>query len=99
GAYRPDPKTLASILREIAPNLDGLTLAIENHDRFPAAILRDVIEKVANDRIGICLDTANSLGSGEGIEAVADILAPFTVNLHIKDFLVERVPHKMGFTI
>jgi hypothetical protein len=27
------------------------------------------------------------------------VLAPFTVNLHLKDFHIERVPHLMGFTV
>ena len=42
---------------------------------------------------------ANSLGAGEGIDAVVASLAPFTVNLHIKDFRIERVPSMMGFTV
>jgi hypothetical protein len=39
------------------------------------------------------------MGAGEGIETVASLLAPFTVNLHIKEFIVERHPHTMGFSI
>ena len=58
-----------------------------------------MIERAGSERIGVCLDTANSLGAGEGIEAVSTILAPFTVNLHIKDFHIERVPSMMGFTV
>jgi sugar phosphate isomerase/epimerase len=58
-----------------------------------------MIEKADSDRVGVCLDTANSLGAGEGIESVAAVLAPLTVNLHIKDFGIERVPHGMGFSV
>lgn len=97
--YHPDPKSVTAILREIAPLLKTVRLGIENHDRFKAATLRGIIEAAGSDRIGVCLDTANSLGAGEGIEAVAEILGPLTINLHIKDFWVERVPHLMGFTV
>ena len=97
--YHPAPADVACVLRDAAPSLHGLTLGIENHDRFPAATLRSMIEAVGSDNIGICLDTANSLGAGEGIEAVAAVLAPITVNLHVKDFWIERVPHLMGFTV
>ena len=97
--FHPPPENVTSILREVAPLLEGLTLGIENHDRFPAATLRSIIEKAGSDRIGVCLDTANSLGAGEGIEAVAAVLAPLTVNLHIKDFVIQRVPSLMGFNV
>jgi sugar phosphate isomerase/epimerase len=97
--YHPSPETISRVLCQCAPLLDGLTLGLENHDRFPAAQLRAMIERVGSARIGVCLDTANSLGAGEGIEAVAALLAPLTVNLHIKDFQIERLPHLMGFTI
>jgi sugar phosphate isomerase/epimerase len=97
--YHPEPADVTHVLREVAPLLRGLTLGVENHDRFSAATLRTLIEAVGSEHIGVCLDTANSLGAGEGIEAVAAVLAPITVNLHIKDFWIERVPHKMGFAV
>ena len=74
-------------------------LGIENHDRFKAAELRRIIETVGSENVGICLDTANSLGAGEGLETVVAALAPVTFNLHIKDFQVKRLPHLMGFTV
>jgi L-ribulose-5-phosphate 3-epimerase UlaE len=39
------------------------------------------------------------MGAGEGFETVSDILIPYTINLHIKDFKIFRVSHKMGFVI
>ena len=52
-----------------------------------------------SESIGVCLDTANSLGAGEGLETVVSELAPLTVNLHLKDFQIARVPYLMGFQI
>jgi len=39
------------------------------------------------------------MGAGEGFETVSDILLPYTINLHIKDFTIRRVSHKMGIII
>jgi L-ribulose-5-phosphate 3-epimerase UlaE len=39
------------------------------------------------------------MGAGEGFEEVSRILLPYTINLHIKDFTIRRVPHKMGIII
>jgi sugar phosphate isomerase/epimerase len=97
--YHPEPKAVAAILREALPLLDGLTLGLENHDHFSAETLRGIVESAKSEHIGICLDTANSLGASEGFEHVLRTLAPLTVNLHIKDFQIERLPHKMGFTV
>lgn len=97
--FHPTPKRVVTTLREILPLLDGLTLGIENHDRLPARTLRSIVEDAGSDRIGICLDTANSLGAGEGLATVVNELAPLTVNLHVKDFHIARVPHLMGFTV
>ena len=97
--YHPTPEAISVVLRQCAPLLDGLTLGLENHDRFPAATLRGMIEAAGSERIGACLDTANSLGAGEGLDAVVQELGPLTVNLHIKDFSIARVPHLMGFTV
>lgn len=109
--YHPLAAQVASILRECIPLLSDLKLGIENHDRFTAATLRRMIHDVTGSaphtshpsprpsEIGVCLDTANSLGAGEGIDVVADTLAPYVLNLHLKDFEITRVPHQMGFTV
>ena len=39
------------------------------------------------------------MGAGEGFETVSDILMPYTINLHMKDFTIYRVAHKMGLVI
>ena len=97
--YHPTPEAVSIVLRQCSPLLRGLTLGLENHDRFPAATLREMMESSGSDRIGVCLDTANSLGAGEGLDTVVRELGSRTVNLHVKDFQVARVPHLMGFTV
>lgn len=99
--FHPDTNSIIKNIRELLPFLieAKLMLAIENHDRFSATELEQIIIATDPIYVGICLDTANSLGAGEGINEVLRILAPYTINLHIKDFNIQRVQHKMGFDI
>jgi sugar phosphate isomerase/epimerase len=100
-AYVPDLDTILAVIRnaERAFSRAGIVLAIENHDRLPAKIFRDIMERLDSPCVGICLDCVNSMGIGEGIDTVLENLAPYTVNLHVKDFVVRRLSHKMGFLI
>lgn len=99
--YKPGPKEIISIIKQLIPTLEkmNLKLAIENHDRFEARIFADIIESVGSNMVGICLDSVNSLGAGEGISTVVETLAPYTINYHIKDFIVKRQSHMMGFLV
>ena len=99
--HHPSVEDCIVALRAVARDFEnaGVSLAIENHDRFSARTLTAIIQAVASPRVGICLDTANSLGCGEDIRTVVADLAPFVVNLHIKDFKVSRLPHCKGFTV
>jgi 3-oxoisoapionate decarboxylase len=100
-ADRPSPAGVVDTLRDFAPELvaAGVTLAIENHDRFAARTFADIVERVGSPNVGICLDTVNSFGALEGPAVVIDTLAPFVVNLHLKDFTIARLPHMMGFEV
>lgn len=100
-SHRPSPDEVVATLRGMRAALEssGVCLAVENHDRFHAATLRDIIERIGSDHVGICLDTANSLGCLEGPEAVLEKLGPWTVNLHVKDVRAVRAVHNKGFVI
>ena len=99
--HHPEPDEVAHILQGIVPQFEraGVTLAIENHDRFKARDLVNILERVGSPSVGICLDTVNSFGALEGPEVVVNTLGPFVVNLHIKDFTVQRAAHSMGFSV
>lgn len=99
--YEPDIATVVSLILEYVPVLKekGIRLGIENHDRFKARALASMLDRVNDEHVGICLDCVNSLGAGEGIDHVAEVLAPYTLNLHIKDYRIKRPHHKMGFIV
>ena len=99
--FEPTLEEIHSIIRSAVPELEAnqITLAIENHDRLLARQFVEIVEKSGSKWVGICLDTVNSMGAGEGLETVIGQLVPITVNLHVKEFSIHRVSHKMGFII
>ncbi len=99
--YEPKTDTIIQVIRNVLPQLrkQRVVLAIENHDRFRARELVEIIQKTDENWVGICLDTANSLGADEGIYEVTEVLAPYTINLHVKDYAIKRFPHAMGFEV
>ncbi|NND05846.1 MAG: TIM barrel protein [Saprospiraceae bacterium] len=99
--FAPSVEEVVSIIQD---TLDGMRdldviLAIENHDRLSARSFHQIIEQTDPSWVGICLDSVNSLGCGEGFGEVSRILIPHTVNVHIKDYRIERVSHNMGFNV
>jgi sugar phosphate isomerase/epimerase len=99
--YRPAPDQVVHIIKAIIPEFEQaeICLAIENHDRFEARTLAQIVERIGSGYVGICLDTVNSFGALEGPKVVLEALGPLVVNLHIKDFSIFRASHLMGFTI
>lgn len=77
----------------------GVTLAIENHDFYPGAWLRRLVEEAASPAVGICLDSANNLGRGESFAEVLANLGALTVNFHCKDYRIDRKPTALGFDV
>jgi sugar phosphate isomerase/epimerase len=99
--YEPSIETIIDVVNAVTDDLrsSGKILAIENHDRLSSTQLEYVIRQCDSGCVGVCLDTANSFGALEGTYETVRILAPYTINLHIKDIYVKRVHNKMGFEI
>jgi 3-oxoisoapionate decarboxylase len=99
--HNPNVTEIVETLRPALTEFERhqITLAIENHDSISAPDLRNVVEQLRSPHVGICLDTVNSFGALEGPEIVIQTLAPYVMNLHIKDFVIYRANHMMGFTI
>lgn len=99
--HHPDVPEIIDTLRGILPEFErhDIILAIENHDRFRAVQLVQVMQALDSPYVGICLDTVNSFGALEGPAVVVEQLGPYVVNLHVKDFKIARVDHNMGFVL
>lgn len=99
--HHPEPAEVVQLVRAALPLLTqaGITLAIENHDRFKAQTLADIVAAIDHPNVGICLDTVNSFGSLEGPAAVLAALGQYVVNVHVKEFVIRRLKHNMGFEV
>lgn len=99
--HQPEPDEIVALVRAVLPDLKaaGVTLAIENHDRFKVATLAAIIETLDDAHVGICLDTVNSFGALEGPDVVVAALGQYVVNLHVKEFIVRRLSHNLGFEV
>jgi len=99
--FEPDVPVITGIIKGLLPEFKSrnIKLAIENHDRFKAREFEKIIQEIGSEMLGICLDSVNSMGAGEGFGEVAKILLPYTINFHVKDFTIRRVAHKMGIII
>lgn len=97
----PTPEEIVRDLATVMPAYEaaGIALAVENHDRFSARAFVRMVTAIGSPRLGICLDTVNSFGALEGPEVVVQTLAPYVLNLHVKDFTIYRAASQLGFTI
>jgi 3-oxoisoapionate decarboxylase len=88
-------------LREVLPAFEdaNVCLALENYERYTSRELARLVQEIDSPCLGVCLDTVNSLGAMETPQAVVDELAPFVRSLHVKDFRIERVESRMGYSV
>jgi sugar phosphate isomerase/epimerase len=88
-------------IRQVVPTLEkkAVTLAFENNEAFSAAEFAALIRRIASPYVGICLDTANSLGRPETFQTVVENLAEHAVVLHAKDYDIQRIDTRMGFSV
>lgn len=98
---KPDLVQLEAWIRAVLPAFEdrGASIAIENYERHSYLDLLLLVESVASPNVGVCLDTLNSLGAVETPREVVAALAPYTLNLHVKDFHIRRVESGLGYLV
>lgn len=92
---------LASSLAEslVPARRAGCRVAIENHFDFPSPRMAALLGKIDDPALGVCLDVANSICAKEWPEDTIALLAPRTINLHLKDYVIVPDPYGVGFVI
>ena len=92
---------IAAALRELLPEARaaGCRIAIENHFDYPSRRMLDLLDLVPDPTLGVCLDVANSICAGEWPMETVGLLAPRTINLHLKDYIISPDPYGVGFRI
>jgi len=98
GKYATDARQLPPVLRRLLPLLERehVRLAVET-GRLPAVDFKAALDEVNSPWVGAVLDTVNSLAVPEGWKHVAAVMAPHTMCLHYKDFIIKRAWSMMGF--
>ncbi|MEJ6618715.1 MAG: TIM barrel protein [Candidatus Planktophila sp.] len=99
--HEPNLDEIIGLLKPFESKFKSLRikLAIENHDRLTCAEFNEIVDRLGEDWVGICLDTVNSLGAVEVPRTVIADLAPRAINVHMKDFEIIRSNSQMGFTV
>jgi len=101
GEDRPTRAESVTRLREILPELEeaGVTLALETYEQVSSTELVALVEELGSERIGICLDPANTVANLETPSEVTERCLPWVKNWHVKDFDFSRAPGWVGFTL
>ena len=69
-----------------------VVLAIENHFDLRTAALAELVRRLEDRWLGVCLDTANSTGHLEEPMETLAALGPYVAQVHLKDYAVEKAP-------
>lgn len=80
----------------------GINLAIHNHggrDWLGSSAMLENVFAGTNERIGLCLDTAWALDSGEDPIRMVEQFAPRLYALHIKDFVFDGARKPMDVIV
>ncbi|PLW76567.1 sugar phosphate isomerase/epimerase family protein [Cohaesibacter celericrescens] len=95
---------VADLVEQMRPLLEtarqaNIRIAIENHFNFPSPRMVELLEAVNDETLGVCLDVANSICAGEWPEETIRLLAPYTINFHLKDYVIIPDNYGVGFDI
>ncbi|MCS7175868.1 MAG: sugar phosphate isomerase/epimerase [Pseudothermotoga sp.] len=96
-----DYESILMPIRELLPEFKkaDIKIAVENYEKTPTEDLLRIVNEINDPYFGICFDTANLLGIPETPETAIDALAPYVVNVHLKDFDIKRAEQNQGFII
>jgi sugar phosphate isomerase/epimerase len=98
--HTPDNDEAVSIFTEVLPEFEaaGVRIAIETYEQVPTERILAVVKQVSSPYLGICSDPANTVAALETPRHVIDAVAPYVLNMHIKDFAFSRKQGWVGFT-
>jgi sugar phosphate isomerase/epimerase len=96
----PTTEEAVAIFKEVLPEFEaaGVKIAVETYEQVPTSRILDVIRGVDSPSLGICSDPANTVAALEMPREVIDAVAPYVLNMHIKDFAFNRKDGWVGFT-
>lgn len=99
--HQPTMAEAASLLGTVAGGYEraGVRIALETYEQVSSADLVDLVRTVDSPAVGICSDPANCVAALELPGDVIDRVAPYVMNMHIKDFRFTRQDGWVGFSL
>lgn len=87
-----------AVLREASQAASdmGLKIAMENHADFTVRELASVLARVGSPAFGLTVDTANLAFDMDEPLRLAQIMAPYTLTTHFKNYRVIRTPQGLA---
>lgn len=100
-AHRPTLAEAVELLGRVIPAYEkaGVTIALETYEQVHTSVLVDLVRRVDSPNLGICSDPANCVAALESPADVIDRVAPYVVNMHVKDFQFTRQAGWVGFNL
>lgn len=100
--WHGNPPPLQEVERDLREALPAfrdadIRIAVENYEAYSTRDLGELINCIGDSHLGVCLDLTNSFGALENEEEILRHLAAHTINVHLKDFAIERIEYLMGF--
>lgn len=97
---RPSFSEAEAWLRAALPAYEeaGVLLALETYEQLATTDLVTLVETLASPSLGICLDPGNVVARLERPLDAVELCAPYTRNVHAKDFAFSRQPGWVGFS-
>ena len=99
--HQPSVTEAIGLLRSALPRYrdQGVTLGLETYEQVATQDLLAVVRAVDSPSLGVCLDPGNCVARLEVPEYVIGQVAPYVVNMHIKDFAFTRQQGWVGFSL
>ena len=99
--HNPSTAEAVALLSDAVPRYrdQGVTLGLETYEQVPTAELLTVVQAVDSPHLGVCLDPGNCVARLELPDYVVGAVAPYVVNMHVKDFAFTRKEGWVGFSL
>ena len=65
-------------------------LALENHKDWRVDELREMLDRISSEFVGVCVDTGNNIALLDDPMVLVQTLAPYAKSVHLKDMAVEE---------
>ncbi len=100
-SHQPSVDEAVALLGRVLPRYtdQGVTLGLETYEQVSTADLLAVVRAVDRPGLGVCLDPGNCVARLETPEYVIGQVAPYVVNMHVKDFTFTRQEGWVGFSL